>query len=391
MRATREPASLPEFHKGMFAMAFSVTNLDRLVPIQGVCYSPAPSDDTPAPPQRFFDTDFTNSAFPLLWGGATKDGVTGRDDLGTLAAAGVNFLHLYNWSVPPAPGSAPGQYQRNHLPFLSAAKAAGIRVMVPVSNYFMGEIANGNGDTVKADIQAMVAEVYDGHTTLPDSAAMWSISNEFDLATTFSADDVATAMLYLTEAETALGIPADDVLPVCAPVSFAAAGGLPPGIQAMQTLKAAVAANTGLPSDFWTRRMVGALNSFNSGDYLATYISTTFPEYFADLPFFLSEMGINTDPSRNEAQQAGFVADQLAHTGASGNFLGRCVFQFLNQTAMKTGTEATFGMTKFDNGTTPPPTGTIPAGYVPGGGETYNVDVLKKKPLFDKVSAAFTG
>jgi hypothetical protein len=224
---------------------------------------------------------------------------------------------------------------------------------------------------------------------------MWSIANEFDLASgLLTVADVVKAMGNLVDAETALGIPAANLLPICAPVSFAATDSLPPGIAAMQSLQTAVAAAVtkgNLPATFWADRIVGALNSFNDGSYLATYIAQTFPSYFPDLPFFLTEMGINisgaTPPT--EKGQAKFVAGQLANTIPSGNFLGRCVFQFLDQTSMKTGTEATFGMTKFDNGTTIP-TGTIPSGYVPGGGDTYPVDVLLEKPLFDSVKSAYS-
>ncbi|MFZ5961438.1 hypothetical protein ACOXXX_00665 [Thalassococcus sp. BH17M4-6] len=371
-------------------MTLSIANLARLVPLQGVCYSPAPSDDTPAPPQKYFDTDFTNSCFPLIWGAGPEGSVTGRNDLATISGTGANLLHLYDWSVPPAPGASPGQYERSHTSFLQAADAAGLRVIVPVSNYFLGELASGDTATVKTQMTAMVTEVYDGGTTPMAAAGLWGIANEFDLAGNFSATTVAQAMALLVEIEADLGIPAENVLPICAPVSFAATGGLPPAISAMQDLKAAIDDNGELSSDFWSTRIVGALNSFNDGDFLASYIADTFPTYFPDTPFFFSEMGINLGAVPDEDAQATWVAAQLAKTVPSGQFLGRCVFQFLDQTAMKTGTEATFGMTKFDN-TTPPPTGTIPADYVPGGGETYPVDALAQKPLFATVKEAYSG
>ncbi len=362
----------------------TIPNLARLVPMQGVAYTPVPSDDAPAPPQKYFDTDFTNSSFPLLWGSASG----GRGDIGNLSGIGVNFVHLYDWSVPPAPGSVPGAYQRDHLSFLQECSAVGVNVFVPISNYFMEQIHQGNGATVKGQIQAMVTEVYNGGTTPVAGAGMWGIANEFDLAGGFDVNDVVQAMAYLVEIEQSMGIQEADLLPVTSPVSFAAMGSLPPAITAIQNLKQAVEANSTLGTAFWNGRFVAAMNSFNDGTYLANYIATIFPQYFPDLPFFLSEMGINLNgQATTEQEQAQYVLNQLNNTVPSGNFLGRCVFQFLNQTAMKTGTEATFGMTKYCGQMMK--IGTIPAGYIPGGGETYPVDGLTQKPLYQSVVQAY--
>jgi hypothetical protein len=111
------------------------------------------------------------------------------------------------------------------------------------------------------------------------------------------------------------------------------------------------------------------------------------------LPFFFAEMGIPIPGGGivDEQGQAEFVLAQLKATQPRRNFLGRCVFQFLNQSAMKTGTEATFGMTKYAPPPPPPRTARIPAGYTPGGGETYPVDALTQKPLYRSVSSVYLG
>jgi hypothetical protein len=236
----------------------------------------------------------------------------------------------------------------------------------------------------------MVAEVYSGQATPITSAAMWGIANEYDLAGGFGVADVVQAMVYLVQAEQALGIEAANLLPVTSPVSFAQTN-LPPGIEAIQNLQAAITSNASLGSTFWDTRFVASTNPFNDGSYLQTYIDTTFPKAFPGLPFFFAEMGIPiTSSVSTEQEQATFVAAQLAATKPRNDFLGRCVFQFLNQTAMKSGTEATFGMTKYALPPPSPRTGTIPQSYVPGGGSTYNVDALVQKPLYQTVQTAYS-
>ncbi|TQV88817.1 hypothetical protein [Aliikangiella coralliicola] len=357
-----------------------------LSPIQGVCYQPTPSDDTPVPLPKYFDSDYYNSDFSLLWGTSAR----GRNDLNNLSTnLGVNFVHLYNWSVPPAPGSTPGDYQRDHVPFLNACENEGIKVFVPISNYFLEQINQGNTQ-VKSQIKSMVTEVYAaGASTKPNGAAIWGIGNEYDLATSFTAADVATAISYLLDAEKGLGVPSSNLLPITSPVSFAVHS-IPnaPAISALQTLQQAFTA-AGLTST-WDDRFIASVNSFNTGSFLKNYVDTTFPQYFPDLPFFFSEMGINLVPNgypSTEKDQADYVADQLKNTAPSGNFLGTCVFQFLNQSAVKTGTEATFGAYKYSGNISE--YGAIPAGYVPGGGEQYPVDSLTAKDMVASITQAY--
>jgi hypothetical protein len=367
----------------------AINNIPGLKNIKGICYSPAPSDDAPVPPPKFFDTDFTNSCFPLLW----DDANGGRGDIKNLASMGVNFIHLYDWSVPPAPGAAAGSNQRSHTTFLKKCGDEGINVFVPISNYFLGQIHSGKGATVKTQIAAMVDEAYNGGTTPYGGAAMWGVGNEYDLApaSQFGVADVVTAMEYLVDAESAQGIKSAHLLPVTSPVSFAVLPGESgPGIEGIQALKTAIEASTILGTAFWQTRFVASTNPNNKGSFISNYIANTFPATFPDTYFFFSEMGIDIlagSSVTSEKEQADFVLDQLNNTSPSGNFVGRCVFQFLDQTAMKSGSQATFGMNKFSGSSTP---GTIqPSTYVPGGGESYKVDKLISKPLWDSVMSSY--
>ncbi|MDG1334077.1 MAG: hypothetical protein P8P74_17205 [Crocinitomicaceae bacterium] len=365
-----------------------IENIPSLKNIKGVSYSPAPSDDKPAPPSKYFDTDFANSCFPKIW----DDANGGRGDIKNLAGLGVNFIHLYNWSVPPAPGNTPGSHERSHTTFLNKCGNENVNVFVPISNYFLGEIANGNGATAKTQIAAMVKEVYNGGTKRYGGAAMWGVANEYDLQNAFSAANIATAMEYILEAESSQGIPASELMPITSPVSFGTFGEpLKPGIVKVKELQTAIEANSSLGTTFWNSRFVASVNPFNDGTFIANYIATTFPTAFPDTYFFFSEMGSAIQagtPSSDEAQQAAYVLDQLNNSNPSGYFLGRCVFQFLDQTAMKTGTEATFGMNKFSGTSTTSPI--QPSTYDPGGGDNYTVDVLTKKPLHASVKTVYS-
>lgn len=355
--------------------------------IKGVAYTPLPSDDQASPPPKYFDTDFTNSHFPLLYSTANN----GRGDHATLQKMGVNFVHLYDWSVPPPKDQAPGSHQRDHLPYFASCARRNIRVFIPISNFFLGQ-RTANDPNVPSQIAAMVAEAYNGGPTPVPGAGIWGVGNEYDLATGFGVAQVVQAMALIVKTEMALGITAGNLLPVTSPVSFSDPGGANlPAIRAVQTLLDAMRAHPDLGQAFIDDRFIASINSFNDGPFLASYIDSTFPTAFNGLPFFISELGVPIQPGTqvtDEQQQADYVLAQLKATRPRPNFLGACVFQFLNQSRLKQGTEATFGIFDYSN-PKPPPTGTIPAGYDPGGGQTYIVDVLRAKPMANSVTQVF--
>lgn len=366
--------------------------LAALYPIRGLCYQPVPSDaaGNVGGAHKYFDSDYTNSGFPMLWG------TPGRNDLANFKNnLNVNFLHLYDWSVPPAPGATVGSYQRNHVPFLNHCASNGIKVTIPISNYFVGLIHSGNTTLAKTYITAIVAEVYQGGTTPHPAAGLWSIGNEYDL-NGFTGTDIATAAQYVIEAEQSLGVTNEtDKLAITAPVSFATFGSpSAPGTVKVQEIITAFQANATM-SGIWHDRFVACVNPFNDGTYLTNYLASTWPGIFPNLPLFFGEMGIDvTNAGGTEDKQATYVAAQLhaviqaIEGNPSSNMVGCCVFQDQNASALKTGTEATFGITKY-NGMSG--NGTIqPTSYVPGGGQTYPVDILAPKPSYTSVQKAYT-
>jgi hypothetical protein len=97
----------------------------------GICYSPTWSTFKPpyknsGPDAQFSDVDFFNVAFEGLW--------KSRGDLRMLGGAGFTLVRLYNWG--PTRGWN-GSVGTAHLPFLDHAKERGLKVIVPVSNYFL--------------------------------------------------------------------------------------------------------------------------------------------------------------------------------------------------------------------------------------------------------------
>ena len=100
---------------------------------KGMCYSafPAPYDPSTANSTCiFFGSDVAYNPMEPLWGmGYVSAGgmrFSGRDDLRTMRTMGVNLVRLYDWEP------------RNlHLNFLNYCDQLGIKVLAPVSNYFL--------------------------------------------------------------------------------------------------------------------------------------------------------------------------------------------------------------------------------------------------------------
>ena len=100
---------------------------------KGMCYQPMPAPYTPSNANTiwiFFGSDIAYTCMEPLWGRSfrSKSGMTycGRDDLLTLKEMGVNLLRLYDWE--------PRNY---HKRFLDRCLEFGIKILAPVSNYFL--------------------------------------------------------------------------------------------------------------------------------------------------------------------------------------------------------------------------------------------------------------
>ncbi|MCE1248006.1 MAG: carboxypeptidase-like regulatory domain-containing protein [Firmicutes bacterium] len=346
------------------------TSIQRVAdqrPIKGICYKPGPHDYKEGSSGIYYDSDFYNEDFKQLWGDS------GRDDVGNLRAAGVNFLHLYDWNQP---GSG-----RDHSTFLNYCQTKSVYVAYPVSAYFVVQVGNGNGSSQEW-ITNMVNEAYPNKTHHP-AVLMWSLGNEFDLGSMGqNATLVAKTAKMIVDTENSLGIPESEKLAITAPVSFALFGESVEGIKAIKDLKAAFEAQ-GI-GDVFKNRFIITVNPFKDGASAATYAQTTFPQATAainggvPIPFMFFEYGkeIGNDVT-TEDEQAAYNDTQLSSVlpiAQSGPFFGLSFFETENS-IWKTGTEATFGVYKIK-------TNDDQNTGVTTNGTHYPVDAWEEKPNF---------
>jgi len=430
-------------------------SLTALRPIKGISYQPSPSDDCQLQTQfktlpmctsignfnqTYYDTDFYNTDFPLLWG--TGQSGTGRNDLAAMKAQGINFLHLYNWNP-----------QRDHGTFLNAVVANGMKIMIPVSNYtqclIVGGcqgVAPGTGSYQNAynNIQNIFNQVYPNGGSTPHAAiGAWGVFNEYDY-NNIDPKNVAFVIQAILQLEANANIPAANRLPIMVPISNAVNANsqyawyqvaqaiyqaipnsnptIPPGVLAniavSITLQNAATSNTtsyggvavaAVPADFWTTRYIATVNPFTEGPTINNYITSpsqfqsAFPGVNVSVtspvaqtwnaawnklpPLFLSEMGINIGGAGGTPQgQAAFLLRQLQCTNPwavdptstpQGYFIGTNVFEFEYE-----GDNGEWGMKVFPN----PPvftTGTTTSG------QSYRVDTLNPQPAWNSVLTGF--
>ena len=360
-----------------------------LVPIRGMAYQPAPSDYAPCGCGAYFDTDFFNDDFAQLW----DDANGGRGDLKTMAdQLHVNFLHLYNWNP-----------QRNHLSALNRAASLGIKVAVPISNFFVDP---GQDPNAAADIEQIMRSVYvdangNPSTTPHPAVGMILIANEPENGAIQNSNPanpntwqgpVVQAMSSMRAAEQAIG--ATRLLPVSVPFTFSiddydANANNPDNLAAVGQIHSLQAAMTAaLGDDFVKARYLAATNPQNPGSFMSSWIPQ-FKQSVPDTPLWFSEQGTgvaksclgyqNCTPS--EQQQAVFNADQFAATKPNTEdvVLGGAQFEWSNESWKSGDNEPTFGIYKFNG----------QFRTVPTSGGSYRVDDLVQKPSWNALHDAF--
>ncbi|MBK8256128.1 MAG: hypothetical protein IPK82_26095 [Polyangiaceae bacterium] len=169
--------------------------------LHGVCYNPTwttwvPGASNTGPDAQLSDSDFFNDSFVALWDqGTDSNNNVYRNDLGTIAGGGFNLLRLYNWG--PTRGWN-GTVGTAHIGFLNRAVALGIRVIIPISNYFLSDdVYAWNGalpdaaysfqsapSAIQSALTQFLGSVTDPSTKrLHTAVHSFSVGNEIDINT----------------------------------------------------------------------------------------------------------------------------------------------------------------------------------------------------------------
>ena len=171
----------------------------------GMNYSPTWPGWSAGAAAQFNDSDFFNDSFEDLWhNGTDSAGNHRRDDVGSIASFGFNFLRIYNWGPSrgyvAASGSGPSATPMQctgHLKALDYAESKSMKVMVPVSNYFLsdniyawnGQAPGADYDFSKApssiqdDFNYFIASVTKSDGTIHPAVHSFSVGNEVDINT----------------------------------------------------------------------------------------------------------------------------------------------------------------------------------------------------------------
>lgn len=347
---------------------------DNLKGMRCVTYSPTPTDYATRHHEGavYFDSDFANDDFQALWG-KDRTGI-GREDVKRIAhELGARYVRLYDWNVPPA---------RNHKPFLEECSKAGIKVIVPISNYFVGLYDQGQSAVADMHIRNIINELVTDGAFHP-AVAMISVGNETGLSGK-SPGAVVKAIEAAIRAQEELGVSAGDLRPMTVPQDFGAYNGFPAGISRLKDIRDAIAGSAFLAQrNFLGTLYVASMQTSNPGSDVATWLNETFPRYFPDDYVILTELGSDaTTQGGNENQAAFNKAAWEAVAGSSNRkALGACMFDFVNQD-WKGGPEAHFGMNTKASGSTFAHTKS---------NQQYPVDVLTPKPYFNTFQGLWKG
>ena len=153
---------------------------------KGMCYSafPAPYDPSHANDSCiFFGSDIAYNPMQPLWGSdyRSKSGMEfpgGRKDLATMDTMGVTLVRLYDWEP-----------RNDHLQFLNRCQNLGIKVLAPVSNYFL---IRGQGFEQRQNLIPKLIKSYrnvDGTNYHPAIAGI-IMGNEPRIANKFGVDEL---------------------------------------------------------------------------------------------------------------------------------------------------------------------------------------------------------
>ncbi|MBL6446006.1 hypothetical protein JMN32_06780 [Fulvivirga sp. 29W222] len=173
---------------------------------RGVDYSPTWPTWSATPNTQTGDSDFANDAFQSLWSNKYLPAPTNdpsgpvknsnyRDDLKTISDLGFNLIRLYNWNMARGTTSS-SNTGLDHINFLNYAYSLGLKVVVPISDYFLGDNQyswnNGSPDAtysfdsapsgIQTDFTEFINSITDPSTNqIHEAVHSVSVGNEGDI------------------------------------------------------------------------------------------------------------------------------------------------------------------------------------------------------------------
>ncbi|MEP0265345.1 hypothetical protein [Dokdonia sp.] len=365
---------------------------------KGICYQPFPPGYNPSTANKtciFFGSDIAYDPMEPIWGNAytsstgSSCNLTGpnkaRNDIQTLRDMGVQLIRLYDWEP-----------RNNHLKFLDYCNAHNIKVLVPVSNYFLkpGEglpnrktlihsLIDSFSNAGKTDYHSAIEGIIIGNEPRLNG---FDAQNCIDFTTDWATIEASTYSGYRE-------------LQIGHPVDFATYGGQYPCFGFWDPLFAALDKVT---AKNLNKRLFLAPQTYNNEDYLFTnaegsgkgYVDLAYDAY--KKPILFTEIGYGRNNSGYEAFVDGQLSGSIAyHTQNPSKLIGLCYFQFADKVWLSKGdSEAMFGAYSHAGGTEC----TIDYGdkdftHWDNGscdGSSMTVDTLAKTPLYDVVVKNYT-
>jgi hypothetical protein len=359
--------------------------------VRGICYDGWPAPYNPSTANNsyiFFGSDAANNLMTLLWGsrftGANgQDIIPCRGDLYTMRDMGVEVIRLYDWEP-----------RKSHLTFLNECHAAGIAVLVSVSNWNL----LGGYDARPQQIPALIKSYANsaGSDYHPAVAGV-IIGNEPRVSGYTYTQCVGFTNSYVQiEAQQ---FPGFRKIRIGHPVDFNPYGGRYPCFGFWDPLLAglqAIRSRLFLAPQSYNDRFYLFQNAEGSGK---GWVDLAWEKY--QVPIWFTEIGLD----RLKANYATFVTGQLTgvrdySAAHPDRLIGACFFQFLDKVWMQGTSEGSYGAFQH--------TGTIAgrASYLPDdfpvykqqgwphgpfdpGKEWLDMERLKETPLYKTVKSVY--
>jgi hypothetical protein len=364
---------------------------------KGICYQPFPPGYDPSRANTtclYFGSDIAYDPMAPLWGNNYQSskgsacGGTGssscRNDLQTLHGMGVDLIRLYDWE--------PRNY---HLNFLDYCNTLGLKVLVPVSNYFVKPseglpkrdslipaLLKSFSNKEHSDYHSAVAGIIIGNEPEINN---FDVQNCIDFTKTWVDIEQSQFSGYR---EVQIGHPVD----------FGLYGGQYPCWGFWDPLLAALNQVT---TRNLSQRLFLAPQTYNTRAYLFEnaessgkgYVDLTYEQY--QKPILFTEIGHDRTKPDYQSVVDGQLAGCLAYDKQQpGRLMGMCFFQFADKVWIQGTSEGSFGA--FSHGNTTLCTIT----YGPDDfthwdvgscdGEQMTVDQLNRTPLYDIVVKNYT-